>query len=436
MLLTKSTTFFIGQIAALLGLLMNGIFWVLDKIGIPNIGLSIILFTIVIYMALMPLTVKQQRFSKLSQKMQPELKKIQDKYKGKKDQDSMMKQNEEIQQVYRKYGVSASGSCVQLLIQMPILFALYQVIYRIPAYVTQVKAAFFPLVDNLIATKGSAEFLQKFSVASQFAGNFKNEKFTSGVTSYVQNTYIDVLNRISTSDWQTLAAKYPSLKADISSTTSLLNKYNNFLGLNMGDTPWYTIKAAYASGKYLLIVGAILVPVLAALTQWIGVKLTPVSNTSTGDPQQDSMARQMQTMNVIMPLMSAWFCFTLPAGMGLYWIAGSVIRSIQQVAINKSINKMDMDEYIRRNVEKARKKEERRGGKPTVTERLLKENAAINTKNVNPSSKAASVSDAEKQKQLENAKKYYENGKFRSGSLASKANMVSQFNDAKKNDKK
>ena len=247
MLLTKSTTFFIGQIAALLGLLMNGIFWVLDKIGIPNIGLSIILFTIVIYMALMPLTIKQQRFSKLSQKMQPELKKIQDKYKGKKDQDSMMKQNEEIQQVYRKYGVSASGSCVQLLIQMPILFALYQVIYRIPAYVTQVKAAFFPLVDNLIATKGSAEFLQKFSVASQFAGNFKNEKFTSGVTSYVQNTYIDVLNRISTSDWQTLAAKYPSLKADISSTTSLLNKYNNFLGLNMGDTPWYTIKAAYAS---------------------------------------------------------------------------------------------------------------------------------------------------------------------------------------------
>lgn len=431
MLLTKSTTFFIGQIAALLGLLMNGIFWVLDKIGIPNIGLSIILFTIVIYMALMPLTIKQQRFSKLSQKMQPELKKIQDKYKGKKDQDSMMKQNEEIQQVYRKYGVSASGSCVQLLIQMPILFALYQVIYRIPAYVTQVKAAFFPLVDNLIATKGSAEFLQKFSVASQFAGNFKNEKFTSGVTSYVQNTYIDVLNRISTSDWQTLAAKYPSLKADISSTTSLLNKYNNFLGLNMGDTPWYTIKAAYASGKYLLIVGAILVPVLAALTQWIGVKLTPVSNTSTGDPQQDSMARQMQTMNVIMPLMSAWFCFTLPAGMGLYWIAGAVIRAIQQVVINKKIDKEDIDALIERNIKKNEEKLAKNSGRQTVSQRVMAQYATMNTRNIEAPEKKleSSLTEEEKAAALKKAQEKTAGKKYRAGSLAEKANMVSDYNN-------
>ena len=410
MLLTKSTTFFIGQIAALLGLLMNGIFWVLDKIGIPNIGLSIILFTIVIYMALMPLTIKQQRFSKLSQKMQPELKKIQDKYKGKKDQDSMMKQNEEIQQVYRKYGVSASGSCVQLLIQMPILFALYQVIYRIPAYVTQVKAAFFPLVDNLIATKGSAEFLQKFSVASQFAGNFKNEKFTSGVTSYVQNTYIDVLNRISTSDWQTLAAKYPSLKADISSTTSLLNKYNNFLGLNMGDTPWYTIKAAYASGKYLLIVGAILVPVLAALTQWIGV-------------------RQMQTMNVIMPLMSAWFCFTLPAGMGLYWIAGAVIRAIQQVVINKKIDREDIDALIERNIKKNEEKLAKNSGRQTVSQRVMAQYATMNTRNIEVPEKklASSLTEEEKAAALKKAQEKTAGRKYRAGSLAEKANMVSDY---------
>ena len=393
MLLTKSTTFFIGQIAALLGLLMNGIFWVLDKIGIPNIGLSIILFTIVIYMALMPLTIKQQRFSKLSQKMQPELKKIQDKYKGKKDQDSMMKQNEEIQQVYRKYGVSASGSCVQLLIQMPILFALYQVIYRIPAYVTQVKAAFFPLVDNLIATKGSAEFLQKFSVASQFAGNFKNEKFTSGVTSYVQNTYIDVLNRISTSDWQTLAAKYPSLKADISSTTSLLNKYNNFLGLNI---------------------------------QWIGVKLTPVSNTSTGDPQQDSMARQMQTMNVIMPLMSAWFCFTLPAGMGLYWIAGAVIRAIQQVVINKKIDREDIDALIERNIKKNEEKLAKNSGRQTVSQRVMAQYATMNTRNIEVPEKklASSLTEEEKAAALKKAQEKTAGRKYRAGSLAEKANMV------------
>ncbi len=124
-LLTQNSTFIIGPVAKILGYIMEGIFFVLDKIGIPNIGLSIILFTVVMYMLLLPLTVKQQKFSKLSAKMNPELQAIQAKYKNKKDNDSMMVMNQETQEVYAKYGVSPTGSCVQLVIQMPILFALY-----------------------------------------------------------------------------------------------------------------------------------------------------------------------------------------------------------------------------------------------------------------------------------------------------------------------
>ena len=286
----------------------------------------------------------------------------------------------------------------------------------------------------------ASEYLQATKAGTQFAKHFTSANFTGNVGNTVANTFIDVLNRFSTSEWSDLSAKFPDLSnlitnAQHTGTQDLLEKYNFFLGLNIGNSPWYALQQAVKTASVIGVIAAIAVPLLAAVTQLINVALMPQPQTS-GNDQASQMANSMKTMNYIMPVMSAWFCFTLPAGMGLYWIAGSVIRSIQQVAINKSINKMDMDEYIRRNVEKARKKEERRGGKPTVTERLLKENAAINTKNVNPSSKAASVSDAEKQKQLENAKKYYENGKFRSGSLASKANMVSQFNDAKKNDKK
>ena len=170
----------LGPIAKILGYLMEGIFYILDLIGIPNIGLSIILFTIVIYLLLMPLTIKQQKFSKLSAKMNPELQAIQAKYKNKKDNDSMMAMNEETKEVYAKYGVSPSGSCVQLLIQMPILFALYRVIYAMPAYVGKIKEAFFPLVDNLIAQEGSAEFLQTFSNASMYAKQFNNENFVNG----------------------------------------------------------------------------------------------------------------------------------------------------------------------------------------------------------------------------------------------------------------
>ena len=148
-LLTQDDGAILGPISKLLGFLMEGIFNVLDLIGIPNIGLSIIIFTIAIYFLLMPLTIKQQKFSKLSAKMNPELQAIQAKYKNKKDNDSMMAMNQETQAVYAKYGVSPSGSCVQLLIQMPILFSLYRVIYAMPAYVGKIKDSFYPLVEKL-----------------------------------------------------------------------------------------------------------------------------------------------------------------------------------------------------------------------------------------------------------------------------------------------
>ena len=190
MFLTKSTTFIIGPVAELIGIIMNGIFYVLSTIGLPNVGLAIIIMTILIYMAMLPLTIRQQKFSKLQRKMQPEISKIQKKYKGRTDNASVAAQQEEIKQVYDKYGVSATGSCVQLLIQMPILFALYRVFYNIPAYLPLVKEAFSPLVENLykldptgaILTAQNSDGKYIFSSVSQFARNFSSEAFTSGDT--------------------------------------------------------------------------------------------------------------------------------------------------------------------------------------------------------------------------------------------------------------
>ena len=421
-LLTQNDGIIIGPVAKILGYLMEGIFQLLNKIGIPNIGLAIILFTIVIYLCLTPLTFKQQKFSKLQVKMNPEIQAIQAKYKNKKDNESMMAMNNETQAVYAKYGVSPSGSCVQLLIQMPILFALYRVIYAIPAYVSQVKSAFFPLVDKLIGEAGSAEFIQNFSNAQMYSKQFTNENFVSNVTSYVQNTYIDVLNRASTTDWLNLKAQYPGLAVDIDNTLASLDKYNNFLGLNIGDSPWFTMKDAFTSGQYLLVIGAIMIPLLSAVTQWINTKLMPQQE-KTGNEQADQMAASMKTMNTIMPLMSAWFCFTLPAGMGIYWIAGAVIRSIQQVVINKHIDKMDFDEVIEKNKEKAAKKMEKQNAK---YERM-QEYASMNTRNMNVN-KTSNISEAEREAKLAKANEYYSKN-AKPGSMAAKANMVREYNE-------
>ena len=422
-LLTQDDGAILGPISKLLGFLMEGIFNVLDLIGIPNIGLSIIIFTIAIYLLLMPLTIKQQKFSKLSAKMNPELQAIQAKYKNKKDNESMMAMNQETQAVYAKYGVSPSGSCVQLLIQMPILFSLYRVIYAMPAYVGKIKDSFYPLVEKLKDESGAVEFVQGLSNSAMYANQFTNEAFTSGNVEYIENTFIDCLNRASTAEWASLADKFPNLSNDINRTLTQLNEYNNFLGLNMGNSPSFTMKDAFATGSYLLMIGALLIPLLSALTQWINTKLMPQAsnNEKSGNDTADAMAQSMKTMNVMMPIMSAFFCFTLPAGMGLYWIAGSVVRSIQQIAINKYFDRMDMDEMIKKNEEKYKEKMEKAG----VMASGLNNYASMNTKTI---SAKASMTQSEKEEALKKANEYYSKN-AKPGSIAAKANMVKEYNE-------
>ncbi|MBE5882249.1 MAG: YidC/Oxa1 family membrane protein insertase [Lachnospiraceae bacterium] len=420
MLLTKSSTFIIGPVATLLGYIMNAIFMVLEKIGIPSIGLAIIIFTIVIYLCLLPLTIKQQKFSKLSAKMNPELQAIQKKYKDRRDNDSMMKMNEETQAVYRKYGVSPSGSCVQLLIQFPILLALYQVIYNFPAYVTSVKDTFMSVVDKLVHMDGAAEFLQTFKNSTMYSAQFTDGNFVEG-SEFMKNTFIDVLNKASTVEWMSLKTEFPSIADTIQSTYNTLSEYNNFLGLNIANSPSYILSDAFKAGSYGLVIGALLVPILAALTQYLNVKLMPQQeNKSTGSESADAMMQSMKTMNMMMPIMSAFFCFTLPTGMGIYWIAGSVVRSIQQVIVNRHIDKIDFDEVIRKNQEK--EEELRKRDKNNVAASTVNSAARMSTKNI---SSNTGLSQKEKEAMIEKAKA----SSAKKGSLAAKANMVRDFNE-------
>ena len=435
-LLTQNSGAILRPVAKLLGMLMNLIFDVLDKIGIPNTGLAIILFTLVIYLCLMPLTVKQQKFSKLSAKMNPELQAIQAKYKNKKDNESMMKMNEETKAIYAKYGTSPTGSCLQLIIQMPILFALYRVIDNMPAYVTKIKDAFMIFVPSFIKEPGSLDFIQNkdnFANATRFAKQFTNELFVNGDTEYIQNTVIDVLNKASTAEWNNIYASgnFESLKNLITNAGAgaldLIEKYNNFLGINVANSPSYYVmgffKGQGAEFTLLLAIGAIMFPVLAAVTQWLNVKLMPQADTgNNSDPNANTMASSMKTMNMMMPIMSAVFCFTLPTGMGLYWIAGAVIRSIQQVVINKHLDKTDIDELIKKNIEKENAKREKQG----LPAQTVTNYAKMNTKSVTDTKKT--MSSEEKEAAIKRSTEYYNKG-AKPGSIAAKANMVKQYNE-------
>lgn len=414
----------LGPVAKLLGWVMNGIYVGMYKLfGIENIGLSIILLTIVIYLCLLPLTIKQQKFSKLSQKMQPEIQAIQAKYKNKKDQASMMAMNEETRLVYEKYGVSQSGSCVQLLIQMPILLALYRVFYNVPAYVTSVKDNFSGLVNGIISTDGFVDTMtqlvtdNKVTTASSIMASNVADRLGAASGDTLSNYIVDILYKLPSDAWTRLTEYFPNLGAEIADTLSHVEKFNYFIKLNISDTPWYIIKNGIANHAFGFVILALLIPVLSYVTQVVNIKMMPQQ--STGN---DQMAQQMKTMNTMMPLISLFMCFTVPVGLGIYWIIGAVVRAVQQVLINKHIENLNLDDIIEKNQEKAKKRREKMG----IAENQIRNAAAINTRTLENKAKV-NVSSEQKELELEHANAKKANAK--AGSMAARANMVKDYNE-------
>lgn len=427
--MTKVSMPIIGWVSEILGWMINVIYSSLELIGITNIGLSIILFTLVVYLLMTPLQIKQQKFSKLNAVMQPEIQKIQKKYNGKKDQDSMMKQNEEISAVYHKYGVSPTGSCVQLLVQMPVLLALYQVIYHIPGYISGVRNVFTGLTAKIMSVDGFGTIISNFLTDNKITmtGITANTEFT-------KETTIDFLYKLSPSQMEKFAGI-----SDFSGFADLFDKVaqqtshmNTFLNLNISDTPLAIIKSGMAQGGgagYLLVFSAVMVPILAWLTQWMNYKLMPQPQ-QAANSEPSAMEASMKSMNTFMPIMSAVFCFTFPVGIGIYWVIGAVIRCIQQLVINRKMEQMDMEDLVRRNQEKMKKKMEKRG----VSAQQINQQARMNARNIQAPDKTSGLSQEEKAAQRKKATEYYNNANVKPGSLAAKANMVKQFDE--KNTKK
>lgn len=424
-LLTKSGGLF-GPIARVLGFLMNGIFSALSMIGIENIGLSIIFFTIVTYTILLPLTVKQQKNTKVMAVMNPEIQALQKKYEGKKDTESMTKMQEETKLIYDKYGTSPTGGCLGSFIQLPILFALWPVIQNIPAYVTKVKNAYMPLVKGIKATDGYRKIMEKIGTTGSIFIDPKKRSYTKS------NTLIDVLYKFQDSNWKDLQSKFPNLKETIASTKEKVTSMNSFCGINLAETPTTMFKDAISRGWSAAMIGmiiaAVAIPILAGVTQWINtVVAQKASETPADKDKKKNENPTMQSMNImmkIMPLVSVVMCFTMPTGLGLYWIASAVVRTVQQFFVNKHLEKKTVEAIVEENAAKAEKKRKKKG---SVQAETLNRMATTSTKNL-ARIDAGEENKGDSRKNAGTGNDTYQR-EARPGSLASKANMVRDFNN-------
>ena len=398
----------IKQIITFFGWIIGYLYKFLDLIGIANIGLCIIIFTLLVKFCLLPLTIKQQKFTKLSAIMQPEISAIQEKYKGRTDNFAAQAMQSETKAVYAKYGVSQIGGCLQSFIQLPVIVALYGALRKIPLIVESMRQPFEAIVETISQ--------------SQFADVVSDVGISLSGT---VDTDISTLYYQTSSTWQSLISGISSV--DAAAGTQVANNYatitalNTFLGFDLSKSPW----SLMLGGGIGII--AVILPIIAGASQWLSMKL---SQTKESARATDQMSQTNRSMSVMMPLISVFFCFTLNAGLGLYWATSSLFQVILQILINKHYRKIDMDEFVEENKAKAQRKAEKKLKKDGVTGTGIRAAANTNTKNINATdpaeaSRPMSISEIANM----DVSKIKTTNKPSPDSLAAKASMVSNMDN-------
>ncbi|ONI39399.1 hypothetical protein AN639_05425 [Candidatus Epulonipiscium fishelsonii] len=340
------------------GFILNLIFEaIVILFPIGALGLTIIVFTLIVRVLMTPLQIKQQRSMRMTSKLQPELQAIQRKYANKKDQQSQMAQSQEMQALYKKYNINPMAGCLPLIIQLPLLYAVYAVLRQPSHYISKLQELYLAMAAKLTEMVPTWEtimnsVLTKIPMSSSAV--YELEKIDNG------GTLADKLSLFTTAQWEELISSVPQNVAD--SFIDLLEKKNNFewFIFNLVDSPAHLVE----SGNYF----AIIVPILAGLSTFIFTKITMANSkamqaeaaakngNTVSNPTQDSAESMMKTMNMMMPIMMGFFSYTVSSGLALYWIAGNVISMIQQKFVNELVRKEEIE--FERKIEEERKARE------------------------------------------------------------------------------
>lgn len=420
MLLTQSGGLIIKPISKLLGAILSLIYEGLGLVNSVNIGIAIILFTIIVRLAILPLMVQQSKSTKIMNYIQPEINKVTKKYKGRKDQESMMAQQRETKAIQDKYGVSLTFGCLTSLIQLPIFFALYRVIQNIPAYVGKVKNLYTPISDAIANDEKAYSILEKFQSGSiQGSEGYANLLRNVKLDKADPNTIIDVLAKFPAEAWGDYKAQLAAsseVVTQINANVDQINKIYDFFGINLTSVPGFAMTTA------------IIIPILSLVFQFLSMKVTPQQQST--DPTQQASMQTMKTMMYVMPVFSFFICVNVPCGVGLYWAVGAFISFLTSLIINIYFKYCDMEKILEKSMKKAAKKMEKKkaSGKQSFWDKMQEAalgQAPDDSNKVNSTAANASL----KNYTSNTMNKNNSNTQYRAGSLAAKANAMQRYND-------
>ena len=327
-----------------------------------NFGWAIILFAIVVALVLLPFMAKSKKSMMRMTRLQPRMMELQKKHEG-----NPQKLNEEMARLYRENKVSPMGGCLWSLLPLFIMIALYRAVVKpltimmgIPDDMLQQGGAIYEQLQNL---------------------GYSLSNYTSSANSFYEQIY---QAKFITENWDAFRGI----------SDNLVQMNFNFIGLDLSVTPdWHFWSFDLSTGAWPVI-GLFIMPLISTglnyLSMFISRKLQPSVGTTQ---QQQASASSMKTMMIIMPLMSLWIGYVMPAALCVYWIMNSLTGIIREVGLTllyrKQMAKEDEEFYAK---ERAREEELER--KRQETERLRAMNATTVNKNTSKKKQQAQAAQS------------------------------------------
>ena len=328
-----------------------------------NYGVAVILFALVVKLIMLPFQLKSKKSMMRTSRMTPRLKELEKKFGN-----DRQRYQQELNKLYKEEGVNPMSGCFWTLLPFPILIALYRAI-RFPL------TTMMGLAQELLE-EGGAIFQKLTELGWSAEGLTSRQKIYAQIfQSEFITEHFDAFAGISE---KLVALKY------------------NFLGVNLADVPnvafWNWEQFNWAT------IGLFLIPIVSAALSWFSMKVTNAANPQTADANQ-----QMKSMQLTMPLISLWICFTMPGVMGIYWTSQSVFAIIQEAFLTRIFNKqLDIEDADRLEREKAREAELE--AKRLETERLKAEGITVENKNTSKKNKKAVAAQKEAERKAAEAR--------------------------------
>ena len=323
-----------------------------------NIGIAVILFALVVNLILTPFMLKSKKSMMRQTRLQPRLKQLEAQHGG-----NPQKYQQEVSKLYQEEHINPMSGCLWSLIPFPILIALYSVIRKPLSIMMGLATETVELIQTTLEGMGLLNLAE---------------------LSARQQQYIEiVMTQLCHENYDVISAVVPEVQ-DVSYA---------FLGMNLGNAPQRTFWNAegFGAGNWWPALGLFLIPFISAFLSWLSMKVSMASNPGANDNTQ--AAATNKSMMLMMPLMSVWICFVMPAVMGVYWIANSVFGMLRDWILTKVVTKQ-MYEEDKEWLERERLREEEIERKRLETERRKAEG----TSTVNRNTSKKKLQAAEKQK--------------------------------------